>query len=146
MNIVNFNKIQKILHFFVLIFPLVIILRSAAVNIVLVVISIISIIYIITKKNNFFFQDNLIKLIIIFFGFVFINSLIQFQNTETVLKTLANYRYLLLTFGVFITLQNLPSKIRRQLSLLYLLARIADTIADSSEGETKWLKDYSLAL
>ena len=89
---------------------MVIILRSAAVNIVLIVISIISIIYIITKKNNFFFQDNLIKLIIIFFGFVFINSLIQFQNTETVLKTLANYRYLLLTFGVFITLQNLTNK------------------------------------
>jgi len=39
----------------------------------------------------------------------------------------------------YITLQNLPKKIRRQLSLLYLLARIADTIADSSEGETQWL-------
>ena len=41
----------------------------------------------------------------------------------------------------FITLQNLPRKIRRQLSLLYLLARIADTIADSSEGQTKWLME-----
>ena len=39
----------------------------------------------------------------------------------------------------FITLHNLPKEIRRQLSLLYLLARIADTIADSNEGETKWL-------
>jgi len=41
----------------------------------------------------------------------------------------------------FITLKNLPRKIRRQLSLLYLLARIADTIADSSEGQTKWLME-----
>ena len=39
----------------------------------------------------------------------------------------------------FLTLQNLPKKIRRQLSLLYLLARIADTIADSNEGEKQWL-------
>ncbi len=39
----------------------------------------------------------------------------------------------------FITLQALPSKIRSQVGLLYLLARIADTIADSKEGETNQL-------
>ena len=39
----------------------------------------------------------------------------------------------------FITLQALPSKIRGQVGLLYLLARIADTIADSKEGETDQL-------
>ena len=34
------------------------------------------------------------------------------------------------------TLKYLPKKIRSQIGLLYLLARIADTIADSREGET----------
>ena len=35
----------------------------------------------------------------------------------------------------FITLQALPSKIRGQIGLLYLLARIADTIADTKNGD-----------
>ncbi|MEC8927448.1 MAG: phytoene/squalene synthase family protein [Candidatus Thermoplasmatota archaeon] len=39
----------------------------------------------------------------------------------------------------FITLQALPSKVRGQVGLLYLLARIADTIADSKQGETELL-------
>ena len=37
------------------------------------------------------------------------------------------------------TLKYLPKKIRGQIGLLYLLARIADTIADSKEGETSEL-------
>ena len=39
----------------------------------------------------------------------------------------------------FITLRALPSKIRGQVGLLYLLARVADTIADSKQGETDLL-------
>ena len=35
----------------------------------------------------------------------------------------------------------LPKKIRGQIGLLYLLARIADTIADSKAGETEVLID-----
>ena len=38
------------------------------------------------------------------------------------------------------TLKYLPKKIRGQIGLLYLLARVADTIADSKEGETEELK------
>lgn len=37
------------------------------------------------------------------------------------------------------TLKYLPKKIRGQIGLLYLLARVADTIADSKEGETESL-------
>ena len=37
------------------------------------------------------------------------------------------------------TLKYLPKKIRGQIGLLYLLARVADTIADSKHGETKVL-------
>lgn len=47
----------------------------------------------------------------------------------------------------FLTLKVLPSKVRRQIGLLYLLARIADTVADSEEGDVehrlKVLKQYN---
>tara|TARA_B100001173_G_scaffold177720_1_gene153457 strand:+ start:152 stop:1168 length:1017 start_codon:yes stop_codon:yes gene_type:complete len=39
------------------------------------------------------------------------------------------------------TLKYLPKKIRGQIGLLYLLARLADTIADSKHGETEVLID-----
>ena len=39
----------------------------------------------------------------------------------------------------FITLRALPPKIRGQVGLLYLLARVADTIADSKQGEADLL-------
>ena len=45
------------------------------------------------------------------------------------------------------TLKYLPKKVRGQIGLLYLLARVADTIADSKSGETeellKLLRDYN---
>ncbi len=45
------------------------------------------------------------------------------------------------------TLKYLPKKIRGQIGLLYLMARVADTIADSKHGETKallqTLKEYN---
>ncbi len=39
----------------------------------------------------------------------------------------------------YLTLNKLPSGVRKQMGLLYLLARIADTIADSSSGTTEEL-------
>jgi len=41
----------------------------------------------------------------------------------------------------YLTLKVLPSKIRCQIGLLYLLARLADTIADSASGDTNQLID-----
>ena len=35
------------------------------------------------------------------------------------------------------TLKYLPKKVRGQIGLLYLLARVADTIADSKQGDTQ---------
>ena len=110
MNLLNLNNIQKILHFFVLIFPLIIVLRSAAINITLVIISLISILLIIKKKDYFFFKDYFVKFIIFFLAFIFINSLFQFYSIELLIKSLGNYRYLFLTFGVFITLKNITKK------------------------------------
>ena len=39
----------------------------------------------------------------------------------------------------YLTLKVLPKKVRRQIGLAYLLARLADTIADSKVGENKVL-------
>ena len=55
MNLLNLNNMQKILQFFVLIFPLIIVLKSAAINVSLVIITFISIVLIIKKKRLFFF-------------------------------------------------------------------------------------------
>ena len=110
MNLLNLNNIQKILHFFVLIFPLIIVLKSAAINITSVIISLISILLIIKKKDYSFFKNYFVKFIIFFLAFIFINSLFQFYSIELLIKSLGNYRYLFLTFGVFITLKNITKK------------------------------------
>jgi len=109
MSFLNLNNTKKILHFLVLIFPLIIVLKSAAINIALIFISLISILLIV-KRQDFFFKDHFIKFIIIFLSFIFINSLFQFHNIETVIKSLGNFRYLFLTFAVFITLENITKK------------------------------------
>lgn len=110
MKLLNLNNLQKILHFFVLIFPLIIVLRSAAINITIVIISLISILLIIKKKDYFFFKDYFVKFIILFLFFIFINSLFHFHSIELLIKSFGNYRYLFLTFGVFITLKNITKK------------------------------------
>ena len=110
MNLLNLNNMQRILQFFVLIFPLIIVLKSAAINIALVIISLISILLIIKKKDYFFFKNYFVKFIIFFLAFIFINSLFQFYSIEFLIKSLGNYRYLFLTFGVFITLKNITKK------------------------------------
>ena len=110
MSLLNLNNIQKILHFFVLIFPLIIVLRSAAINIALIIISLISILLIIKKKDYFFFKDYFVKFIIFFLAFIFINSMFQFYSIEYLIKSLGNYRYLFLAFGVYITLKNITKK------------------------------------
>ncbi len=110
MSVLNLNNLQKILHFFVLIFPLIIILKSAAINITLIIISLISILLIIKKKDYFFFKDYFVKFVIFFLAFIFINSFFQFYSIELLIKSLGNYRYLFLTFGVFITLKNITKK------------------------------------
>ena len=56
MNLLNLNNMQKILQFFVLIFPLIIVLKSAAINVSLVIITLISIVLIIKKKDYFFLK------------------------------------------------------------------------------------------
>ncbi len=110
MRIINLNNIQKILYFFILIFPLIIILKSAAINITLFLISFISVFLVIKKKTYFFFKDYFVLFIIFFFFFIFINTILNFYNLENVIKSLGIYRYLFLSFAVFLTLENISKK------------------------------------
>ena len=110
MNVLNLHNTKKTLKLIILIFPLIIILKSAAINIALFVISLISILLIIKNKDFSYFKDYFIKVIIFFLGFVFINSIIHFQNIEIVIKSLGNYRFLFLSFAVFFVLENISKK------------------------------------
>ena len=48
--------------------------------------------------------------IIFFFFFIFINTILNFYNLENVIKSLGIYRYLFLSFAVFLTLENISKK------------------------------------
>ena len=61
MSFLNLNNTKKILYFLVLIFPLIIVLKSAAINIALVIISLISILLIV-KRQDFFLKTILLNL------------------------------------------------------------------------------------
>lgn len=101
----NFLKITLIT--LISIFPLTIIFRSAAININTLIISIIVLFFICKKKNFFLFKDNLIIYIIIFFSFIFLNTIFSFKNLELLIKSVGNFRYLFLSLGVFFALSKM---------------------------------------
>ena len=92
--------LDTILLLLVFFFPLIIILRSTAINIAAIAISFIMLFYFFKKKKDFF-EDKLITYIFIYFSFIFLNSIIHFTSFELLLKSLGNFRYLLLSIGVF---------------------------------------------
>ena len=81
-------------------FPLIIILRSTAINIAVIAMSFIMLFYFFKKKKDFF-KDKLVTYIFIYFSFIFLNSIIHFTSFELLLKSLGNFRYLLLSIAVF---------------------------------------------
>ena len=101
---------DKILLFVVFFFPLIIVFRSAAINISVTAISIIILFYIIRKNQIKFFKNRLIIYIIIFFLFIFINSIVHFNSFDLLLKSLGNFRYLFLSAGVFFVLQKMSDQ------------------------------------
>jgi len=110
MNVLNLNNTYKALKFIILTFPLIILLKSAAINVALLFVSLISILLIIRNKDYSYFKDYFIGVIILFLSFVFINSIMHFQNIEIIIKSLGNYRFLFLSFAVFFVLENISKK------------------------------------
>jgi len=70
MNVLNLNNTYKALKFIILTFPLIILLKSAAINVALLFVSLISILLIIRNKDYSYFKDYFIGVIILFLSFV----------------------------------------------------------------------------
>jgi O-antigen ligase len=101
---------DKILLSLIFFFPLIIVFRSAAINITVTAVSVIMLFYIIKKNQIKFFKNKLIIYIIIFFSFIFINSIFHFNSFDLLLKSLGNFRYLLLSAGVFLVLEKMQEQ------------------------------------
>lgn len=100
--------LYKSLFYLVAFFPLIIIFRSATINIVTVILLIFFLVYLnITGiKINNIFNNYLFTYLFVFFLFILINSIFHNQDYYLILKSLGNFRYLLLTVAVFFILKN----------------------------------------
>ena len=67
-------------------------------------------IYIFKRRQTNFFENRLVTYVIIFFSFIFINSIIHFTSFDLLLKSLGNFRYLFLSAAVFIVLEKISDK------------------------------------
>lgn len=99
--------IEFILLSLIFLFPLIIIFRSFALNLSTTLISLIVIYYISKKKIDYVIKNKIIIYLILFFTYLSLNSIINFQSYELVLKSIGNIRYLFLTIGVIFFLKTL---------------------------------------
>ena len=98
----------KLLFYLVAFFPLIIIFRSASINVATVILPILFLFYIniVKIKINNIINNLLFTYLFIFFLFILINSIFRNQDYYLILKSLGNFRYLLLTVAVFFVLEN----------------------------------------
>lgn len=106
---VNFF-LDKILLFLIFFFPIIIVFRSAAINITTGVITIIVLFYIFKKSQIEFFKNKLLIYIIIFLSYIFINSIVHFNRVDLLFKSLVNFRYLFLSIAVLIVLERMSEQ------------------------------------
>ena len=91
-------------------FPLIIVFKSAAINITTVIISIIILFYIFKKTQFDIFKNKLVIYIFFFISYIFINSVIYFKSFDLLLKSLGNFRYLLLSVAVLFVFEKISEK------------------------------------
>lgn len=99
--------LDRILLFLVFFFPLIIVLRSAAINVTTTVVSILILFNIFKQRKTEIFKNKVVIYIIIFFSYIFINSIINFTSFDLLLKSLGNFRYLLLSLAVFFVFEKM---------------------------------------
>jgi O-antigen ligase len=102
--------IDKILLFLVFFFPLIIVLRSSTINVTATIISILILFNIFKKTHIEIFKNKLVIYIIIFLSYIFINSIIHFTSFDLLLKSLGNFRFLLLSLAVFFVFEKMSDK------------------------------------
>ena len=104
---------EKIPLLLVFCFPLIIILRSSAINVAVTLVSIVMLFNIFKKKQIEILKNKFVIFIIIFLFFIFINSIVNFISFEILLKSLGNFRYLFLSLAVFIVFEKTSEKQRK---------------------------------
>jgi O-antigen ligase len=105
--------LEKIPFLIVFCFPLIIILRSAAINVAVTLVTILILFNIFKKKQIEILKNRLVIFIIIFLFFIFINSIVNFISFEILLKSLGNFRYLFLSLAVCIVFEKISEKQRK---------------------------------
>ena len=112
----NNKKVEHYLYNLLLItvifYPLIIIFRSTTLNITTVILCIVFLYHISTeeKKSNIFLHNFLLFYLFIFFTYVLINSIYHQQSYLLIIKSIGNFRYLLLSAAVFYVLQKATEK------------------------------------
>jgi O-antigen ligase len=99
--------IDRLLLFLVFFFPLIIVLRSAAINITTALISILVLFNIFKKTQTEIFKNKLVIYIIFFLSYIFINSIIHFTSFDLLLKSLGNFRFFFLFLAVFFVFEKM---------------------------------------
>jgi O-antigen ligase len=89
------------------------ILRSATINIAAIIISIIFLFFIVKKIEIDFFKNRILIYLIVFLFFIFVNTLMHTQNFDIILKSLGNYRYLILAISVYLALESISEKSKK---------------------------------
>ena len=108
---VNNKKVEhylcKLLLIIVIFYPLIIIFRSTTLNLTTVILSIVFLYHISTeeKKSDIFLNNFLLFYLFIFFTYVLINSIYHQQGYFLIIKSIGNFRYLLLSAAVFYVLE-----------------------------------------
>ena len=112
----NNKKVEHYLYNLLLItvifYPLIIIFRSTTLNITTVILCIVFLYHLSTeeKKSNIFSHNFLLFYLFIFFTYVLINSIYHQQSYLLIIKSIGNFRYLLLSAAVFYVLQKATEK------------------------------------
>lgn len=112
-SITNINISNKIFLFILFFFPLIIIFRSAATNIAVLIVSAIFILFLIKKIDTNFFKDRILIYLTAFLFFIFVNTLLHAQDFTLIIKSLGNYRYLILTASVYFALFSISEKSKK---------------------------------
>lgn len=106
-NIKNNTFAKNFLFLIVILFPILVTLRSFVLNMSVILLSLTYVVFFYDDLKKKLFNLNIINFILIFLFYIFINTIINYQSFEIVLKSLGNFRYILISLSVFFVLQEL---------------------------------------
>ena len=116
-----YKNLYKISFFLVLFMPMALLLRSGITNLTTILLSITILASIYSLRVKEIFKDKFIIYLLIFFLYIFINSIINFHSFEIVLKSLGNFRYILISVGVYLVLSIITEKQKEKIVNLNLI-------------------------